>query len=117
MINPKFSSQKKNAQFSTVIDISPEDLKTNMSAVHIVDVRRPDEWQSNLPALESALRITLDTLPNNLSKLPKDKALVFVCRSGGRSAQASAWAKENGFSEVYNMAGGMTEWHKIFSAT
>jgi hydroxyacylglutathione hydrolase len=113
MPKPQFSSQKKNDSFANVIDISPEDLKKNSSFVHIVDVRRPDEWQSELPAIASALRITLDTLPNHMSKIPTDKPVVFVCKAGGRSAQATAYALENGLTEAFNLAGGMMAWHKM----
>lgn len=54
----------------------------------------------------------LDTLPGRMGELSSDDTLVFVCRSGGRSARAAAFALENGFTHVYNMKGGMLAWNQ-----
>jgi len=35
---------------------------------------------------------------------------VFYCQMGGRSAQAAAFAAANGFSDVYNLQGGIAAW-------
>ncbi|MGE4130194.1 MAG: rhodanese-like domain-containing protein [Bdellovibrionales bacterium] len=45
--------------------------------------------------------------------MPKDKTVVFVCRSGARSGRATAFAFEQGFKYVYNMKGGMIRWNEL----
>jgi len=40
---------------------------------------------------------------------PSDK-LVIICRSGARSAQACLFLKQQGFSDVHNLRGGMMGW-------
>ncbi len=102
-----------NPQFPGVQDIDPQELWTQRERVRIVDVRRPDEFTGELGHVAGAHHIVLDTLPNHLVDLPTDQIVVFVCRSGGRSAQASAFAKENGLSQVYNMRGGMLLWNEL----
>ena len=49
-------------------------------------------------------------LGEKLKEIPKDRKILVYCRSGRRSAEASGILAENGFTEVYNMKGGITEW-------
>lgn len=106
----EFSSRTANPNFPEIEDITAEELRSKQKDVRIVDVRRPDEWVGEYGHIPDAALITLDTLPDRLDELPKDQTVVFVCRSGGRSAQAAAFARQNGFDRVYNMRGGMIDW-------
>jgi hydroxyacylglutathione hydrolase len=105
-----FKSAAPNPMFNHVLDITPEELFENRTKVKIIDVRRHDEWVGEFGHIKEAELLTLDTLPKHLDKLPKDHTVVFVCRSGGRSAQAAAIAMQNNCSDVYNMKGGMIAW-------
>nr|MCS5534932.1 rhodanese-like domain-containing protein [Candidatus Poseidoniales archaeon] len=63
------------------------------------------------------------TLPNTdaliphldilMANLPKERDIVFYCRTGGRSAMAAFALAQNGFDEamLYNLAGGIHAWH------
>jgi rhodanese-related sulfurtransferase len=42
-------------------------------------------------------------------KIPKDRAVILYCRSGGRASNATAYLDSIGFTKVYN-AGGMLTW-------
>lgn len=108
-----FSSAKPNPHASMVTDISAEELSQKLSTVHLVDVRRPDEYTGELGHIAGTQLMTLDTIPEHIESLPKDEPVVFVCRSGGRSAQASAYALQNGFKHVFNMQGGMLKWNEL----
>ena len=77
------------------------------------DVRQPDEYVGELGHIAGAELLVLDTLPDQLAKLPKDRTIVFVCRSGGRSGKATAYALMNGFTQVFNMQGGMLRWNQL----
>lgn len=109
----EFKSKTVNPNLPTVFDISPEELKNQLGSVVVVDVRRPDEWVGEYGHIAQAQLMTLNTLPTKINELPKDKTIVFVCRSGGRSAQAAAFAQESGLKDVYNMKGGMIEWCQL----
>ncbi len=106
----KFDTAKQNPNVAIVEDIDPSELRTKKSSVTIVDVRRPDEWTGEFGHIEGATLMTLDTLPQRIGELDKNATIVFVCRSGGRSSQATAFAKTNGLTSVFNMAGGMIAW-------
>jgi len=74
----------------------------------IIDVREINEI--NAGTIPDALAMPLASLPLRLSELDKDKTLVFICRSGARSAQACAFVQNNGFENVHNLRGGMFAW-------
>lgn len=108
-----FTSKTENPHFEGIYDIGPAELLQNKASVVMIDVRQPDEYIGELGHVEGSSLMVLDTLPEQLGTLPKDKTVVFICRSGGRSAKATAFAKMNGFEEVYNMQGGMLLWNDL----
>lgn len=71
----------------------------------VLDVRRPDEWA--LGTLPGATLMTMSQLPSRLQELPKDRAILCVCRSGDRSSRVAAYLGYNGYENVANMSGGM----------
>jgi hydroxyacylglutathione hydrolase len=108
-----FESKKANPHFVNVIDIVAEELEKKKADVVLIDVRQPEEFNDELGHIPGAQLIVLNTLPQNLDALPKDQTVVFVCRGGSRSAQAAAYALQNGFSDVYNLKGGMIRWNEL----
>ena len=108
----QFASAKPNPDIEGVLDIDCEDVLANRQAIKIIDVRRPDEFTGELGHIPGSELIVLDTLPDRIDELPKDRTVVFVCRSGGRSARATKLALESRFNQVYNMKGGMIRWNE-----
>ena len=110
---PGFKTMTENPEFSMVIDLAPEEVVQYLGRVHMVDVRTSDEFVGELGHIKDAELITLPLLPDHMGTLPRDKIIVFVCRSGGRSARAAAFAKQNGLEQVFNMKGGMLRWNEL----
>jgi rhodanese-related sulfurtransferase len=108
-----FSNATANPNAPNIEDVTAEELKEKAASVHVIDVRRPDEYTGELGHIAGAKLVTLNTLPQKLDELPKDGTIVFVCLAGGRSTQAAAFARENGFKHVYNMSGGMLRWNQL----
>ena len=74
----------------------------------ILDVRQPEEWnQAHIPG---ATLIPLGQLEKRMDELPKDKEIVIICRSGGRSAMARDILIDRGFKRVTSVEGGMNAW-------
>jgi hydroxyacylglutathione hydrolase len=100
-----------------VADIQPQELQQKKSEVHMIDVRRPDEFVGELGHIPGAKLSTLETdLTNFLKSVPEDQksdSYVFVCRSGGRSSRAASMALSLGFKRVYNLTGGMIYWNEL----
>lgn len=107
-----FTEVLQNTHFPEVQDVTPEQVKKVQDQVSIIDVREDDEWISELGHISTAKLINLGKLPDKVSEVPKDKPVVIVCRSGGRSARATAFLKQQGFNYVYNMQGGMILWNQ-----
>lgn len=83
-------------------------LKSNPNSLEVIDVREPSEFRGG--HITKAKNIPLGTLSSKLNELPKDKDVVFVCQSGGRSMMASRKAQKAGLKAVYNLTGGMSAW-------
>jgi rhodanese-related sulfurtransferase len=109
----EFNTAVENPTVPGVIDISPEELRKKIKEVIAIDVRRHDEWVGELGHINGARLITLDVLNEGMAEFPKDATIVFICRSGGRSARASAIAQARGFKSVYNLKGGMILWNEL----
>ena len=91
------------------IDVSELARRRNSGEdLAILDVR--EEWERDICALEPAIAIPLNLLPENVEKLPKDNALVVLCHHGMRSLRAANWLRANGFDNVVNLAGGIDAW-------
>lgn len=112
-VTTAFTSKRRNENFPDVDDVDANELWQRRDSVAIIDVRRPDEYTGELGHVPGARLLTLDTLPQRMDELPKQRTIVFVCRSGQRSARAAQFAKEQGLSDVYNMAGGMLRWNEL----
>jgi rhodanese-related sulfurtransferase len=85
-------------------NISPQEFLENPSRFYAIDVRTEREWEWVHD--EHAIHIPLPVLAQNISNFPKDKPVLFICRTGGRSLRAAKMAGELGY-EAYNLAGGM----------
>ena len=76
--------------------------------IRLVDVRTDAEIAQGL--IQGADKLPLHLLPMRLHELDRTTPTVFYCRMGGRSAQAAAFAAAQGFTEVYNLQGGIMAW-------
>ncbi len=108
-----FSKVEVNPDLSTVYDVKPEEVNEKQEQLTIIDVRTKEEYVGELGHISGSTLISLDKLMDEIDKINKDQTLVFVCRSGGRSAKATFLAKDMGFQSVYNMKGGMILWNEM----
>ncbi|MGB0713678.1 MAG: rhodanese-like domain-containing protein [Gammaproteobacteria bacterium] len=74
----------------------------------LLDVRTPNEiFQGIIPG---GVGLPLNQIPYQVEQLPKDSPVVFYCRTGARSAQATAFLMARGFSNAHNLRGGIMDW-------
>jgi rhodanese-related sulfurtransferase len=81
----------------------------------VLDVREP--WELEIASLEGALSIPLGELTSRAAELPRDRPLAVMCHHGGRSAQATAWLRNQGFDRATNVAGGIDAWARTIDPT
>ena len=73
----------------------------------LLDVREPDEWRAG-HAPEATL-MPMASVRGRHGDLPRDRRIVVMCRSGGRSAAVTGSLAAAGFDAV-NLAGGICAW-------
>ena len=75
----------------------------------LVDVREPSEFATG--HLPQAINVPLGQMESELQRgtpaLPRDRTLVFLCRSGARSLKACALARRSGYEDVLQLEGGL----------
>lgn len=95
---------------SRVKEITVQELAFKMvngEALNLIDVREVAEVQEG--HIEGITNIPLGLLEFRMHELDKKKPYILICRSGGRSGQATALLQDQGF-DVTNMVGGMMAW-------
>ena len=91
-------------------NITADELKAMIGQgnLRLVDVRTDAEIaRGKIPQADP---LPLHLLPLRLGEMDKSSTTVFYCQMGGRSAQAAAFAVANGFTDVYNLQGGIVAW-------
>lgn len=76
----------------------------------LVDVREENEVAELAYDVPNIINIPLSEFETRFSEIPKDKDLVMVCRSGGRSLRAAGFLINHGYDRVVNMEHGMIRW-------
>ncbi|MGV0791586.1 adenylyltransferase/sulfurtransferase MoeZ [Mycolicibacterium sp. XJ1819] len=101
------------AQATLDATITPRELRELMDSgkpLALIDVREPVEWEIN--RIDGAELIPKGEFESGeaLARLPVDRTPVFYCKTGVRSAEVLAIAKQAGFSDAMHMQGGIVAW-------
>ena len=92
-------------------DITPLELKARIDAgtrPFVLDVREPTEYQIN--RIPGSVLIPLGELPARVGELDPTVEIVTQCKSGVRSAKAASFLRQQGFTNVRNLTGGILAW-------
>lgn len=100
------STQNSNTLSAT--DFETEINKTENAQV--VDVRTPEEFAEGHVANAVNMDYNGADFKSEIEKLDKSKPVFVYCLSGGRSANAADVMRKDGFTNVYEMGGGMLAW-------
>lgn len=98
----------------TSVEFLSQKLETIQKTVRLIDVRTPEEFSGELGHIKGATLVTLGgDLKNYLEKLDRADEIIFICRSGVRSGQATQQSIEMGFKFTANLKGGMLRWNEL----
>ncbi len=92
-------------------EISVEELKQRLDRgenVFILDVRNPEEIQ--ICRLASSIVIPLPQLPQRFGELDRNREIIVHCKSGMRSQKAIQFLRQQGFTRLKNLTGGILAW-------
>jgi len=92
------------------LSVSEFSNKVAEAGVVTLDVRTPGEF--NEGHIEGALLVDFQSgnFENEIASLDKSKTYAVYCRSGNRSGQAVKVMSEAGFTNIYNLNGGVIDW-------
>ena len=98
--------------FSGVPETHPKEAADLMADGSLmIDIREADEWEEvRIPGAEFR---PLSEINDWYEDLPRDRTVILQCRSGNRSAMATAaLISQAGMGNVVNLAGGIIAWHQ-----
>ncbi len=110
-----FSIASCNSQPSKNIQtIVPEAFAKKINETpkaQILDVRTPEEFASE--HIDNAINVDWlgDNFVSDAEKFDKSKPVFVYCKIGGRSSKAVAKLAELGFTNIYELSGGMMKWN------
>ncbi|MFT4099120.1 MAG: rhodanese-like domain-containing protein [Rhodoblastus sp.] len=88
-----------------------DDLRAALAAgaIDLIDVREPGEYRSG--HVPGSMNMPLSRFEP--AQLPRDRKIVLICLSGGRSGRALAQARQAGFGDVVHFPGGVSLWRSL----
>ena len=91
-------------------DYTPQQVAELMAQgeIQLIDVRQPEEHDAGRIAGDRL--VVLSDLAAEVDSIDRERAVVFYCRSGSRSAMAAEAFRGAGFN-AHNMLGGLLDWH------
>jgi adenylyltransferase/sulfurtransferase len=92
------------------LEITALQLQDRLKANHLqlVDVREPHEWE--ICHIDGAQLIPLKEIEGRSPELNRDNEIILYCKGGVRSMKALKVLKEQGFSNLKSLRGGITAW-------
>jgi rhodanese-related sulfurtransferase len=75
----------------------------------LVDVRERHEF--GVMRVPGAVLLPLSTFTATFDQLPAGRPLLILCAAGSRSARATDFLLANGYTDAFNIAGGISAWN------
>lgn len=93
--------------------VSPHDAEQFLASnkdVQLVDVRTLEEYDSGHITNAKHIDFYGHDFESTITNLDKSKPIVVYCKSGGRSGKTCKLLKQAGFTEIYDIQGGIVKW-------
>jgi glyoxylase-like metal-dependent hydrolase (beta-lactamase superfamily II)/rhodanese-related sulfurtransferase len=87
-----------------------EELHTLKHSLAVLDVRDQGEWDEG--HIYGAKHIPYYFVEQRVQELDSSRPMAVICGSGQRSSIASSLLQRNGFTDLFNVVGGMDAWNK-----
>ena len=107
---PQAAVQKKIDDKASIVVAEARRLMASRKDLLLVDIRSPQEFSQG--SIAGAQNIPFIDIMEGRHQLPKDKPLLLICSIGGRSFAAVQLLQEKGYTEVYNLDGGLQAWSR-----
>jgi len=95
--------------YSHTVPVKPSHQIDNLQDFTILDTRAPEEYQ--VSHLQGAIWVGYeDPALEKVADLPKDTPILVYCSVGYRSEKIGELLQQKGFTQVYNLYGGIFQW-------
>ena len=81
----------------------------------VIDVREP--WELQLASIPDVVPVPMNQVPARFGEFSKDVETIVMCHAGGRSMRVAQFLAAQGFTNVANLAGGISAWSETIDAT
>lgn len=99
--------KEKSLPLSSVGELTPDELYSQLDRWTIIDVREPYEWQSG--TIKNSLKIPLNDLPSKIQEFTTSDRYAVICAHGNRSEVGALFLADNGL-HASTVVGGMYRW-------
>jgi len=107
---PRASVQKTIDDKASIVVAEARKLMESRKDLLLIDVRAPQEFAQGFIA--GSQNIPFIDIMEGRHTLPKNKPLLLICSIGGRSFAAVQILQEKGYTEVFNLDGGLQAWRR-----
>ncbi len=77
-------------------------------APFLLDVREP--WEFDTCQIPGSQLMPMNSIPARLAELDETATIVCICHHGGRSMQVAGFLARQGFTNLFNLTGGVHRW-------
>ncbi|MEL6812746.1 MAG: rhodanese-like domain-containing protein [Bacteroidota bacterium] len=102
----------KQGEIEMVSPVQVYEAVYGEDSLQLVDVRTAEEYEVSHLKNAQNICVTSADFKEKVATLDKEKPVYVYCKKGGRSAQAATILKEMGFTKVYDLQGGLTNWQQ-----
>ena len=104
--------QKVSVAGGSYTDVSVSELQTMLANKDFTFINVHIPFEGNIAKTDKS--IPYDQIDQNLDKLPSDKdaKIVLYCRSGRMSEIAAKTLVSLGYTDIWNLSGGMAAWEQ-----
>lgn len=109
------SRKDKNVNIAEIEMVSPTQVYEAVygeDSLQVVDVRTAEEYSVNHLKNAQNICVTSPDFKDKVAGLDRNLPVYVYCKKGGRSAKAATILKDMGFSKVYDLQGGITNWQQ-----
>ena len=94
----------------SIREITPTELQQLLATENppsLIDVR--EEGEAAICSIDGSTLIPMNTLPQRLQEIARERPVVLYCHAGMRSLMAGQWLSQQGF-DALSLAGGIDRW-------
>lgn len=106
--------EKVNVDGGAYNNVNAQELNTMLNDKDFIFINVHIPFEGNIADTDLSIPYDQITEPANLTQLPADKndKIVLYCRSGRMSAIAAEELVKLGYTNIWNLKGGMLEWEQ-----